>query len=222
MNNFCIYRHIRLDTNKVFYIGIGNSKRPYVKNTRSDFWKNITNKTKYEVQILKSNLTKEEAIELEKILISYYGRINNKTGILCNLTDGGEGALGVVVSNKTKLKLSESRFKKVINMETGEIFKNASCVNTKIKPSYFNSMLNNGRRNITPFKYLKDKNNDKIKYNQSKIIEIKGNSVIDITTGVTYQSVAKAARIYNLNATTLYSYLSNKRTNKTNLRFYNE
>ena len=44
-----IYRHIRLDTNEVFYVGIGNEKRPYTKHRRSGFWNNIVNKTEYEV-----------------------------------------------------------------------------------------------------------------------------------------------------------------------------
>jgi hypothetical protein len=28
-NNIVVYRHVRLDTNEVFYIGIGNETRPY-------------------------------------------------------------------------------------------------------------------------------------------------------------------------------------------------
>lgn len=105
MNKYCIYRHIRLDNNKVFYIGIGLIKRSKSKYNRNNHWKNITNKTEYEIQILKSNLLWEEACELEKILISYYGRLNNNTGILCNLTDGGEGSLNRIISENTRYKL---------------------------------------------------------------------------------------------------------------------
>ena len=103
-----IYRHIRLDTNEVFYIGIGNEKRPYTKHRRSGFWNNIVNKTEYEVQILKKNLTWNEAVELEILLISYYGRKDNNTGILCNMTDGGEGSYGRKQTQECKNKISKA------------------------------------------------------------------------------------------------------------------
>lgn len=34
MNNTIVYRHRRLDTNKIFYVGIGKDKRPYDINNR--------------------------------------------------------------------------------------------------------------------------------------------------------------------------------------------
>jgi len=150
MKKYCIYRHIRLDINKVFYIGIGSSTRSKSKTRRNKYWNNIVNKTDYEVQILKSDLLWEDACELEKILISFYGRKDNSTGILCNLTDGGEGAPGHKVCENTKAKISlklknikkseETKrnmsiaqkkvkkdinskiFKKIINIENDEIF----------------------------------------------------------------------------------------------------
>ena len=103
-----IYRLIRLDTNEVFYVGIGNEKRPYTKHRRSGFWNNIVNKTEYEVQILKKNLTWNEAVELEILLISYYGRKDNNTGILCNMTDGGEGSYGRKQTQECKNKISKA------------------------------------------------------------------------------------------------------------------
>lgn len=90
-----IYRHIRLDTNEVFYIGIGKERRPYSKHGRNKHWHNIVNKCGYEVQILKTDLTKEDACELESILISYYGRKDLGLGTLVNMTDGGEGVNGI-------------------------------------------------------------------------------------------------------------------------------
>ncbi len=92
--NYVIYRHIRLDTNKTFYIGIGSHKRPYNTIQRSKWWKRVTNKADYEIDILKKDLTWEDAVELEIILISYYGRKDKNEGELVNMTDGGEGAKG--------------------------------------------------------------------------------------------------------------------------------
>lgn len=100
-----VYRHIRKDNNKVFYIGIGKLPRAYSKHGRSNFWKRITNKTDYNIEIIADNLLWEDACDLEMLLISEYGRINNNTGVLCNLTDGGEGTLNVKISEETRNKL---------------------------------------------------------------------------------------------------------------------
>jgi hypothetical protein len=95
-----VYRHIRLDKNEPFYIGIGKEiERAYNKKDRSGFWKLITKKTDYEVQILFDDLTWEEACEKEKEFIALYGRKDLGTGILCNMTDGGDGTLGTKKDN---------------------------------------------------------------------------------------------------------------------------
>lgn len=40
-----VYKHIRLDTNQVFYIGVGKTdKRPYSKIYRNKHWHNVVNK----------------------------------------------------------------------------------------------------------------------------------------------------------------------------------
>lgn len=45
----------------------------------------------------------------ERYLISFYGRRDLGLGILCNLTDGGEGAPGKIVSEETRKKMSSKR-----------------------------------------------------------------------------------------------------------------
>jgi hypothetical protein len=54
-------------------------------------------------------LSDREACDLEKELIALHGRIDLKTGCLFNLTDGGEGTAGRVLSMETKAKMSASR-----------------------------------------------------------------------------------------------------------------
>lgn len=107
-----VYRHIRLDTNQPFYIGIGSDKNYFRANQktsskRNSYWVNIVSKTDYEVEILLDDLTWQEACEKEKEFIALYGRKDNNTGILSNMTDGGEGVLNVNVSDITRAKLSE-------------------------------------------------------------------------------------------------------------------
>lgn len=110
MNNWYVYRHIRLDKNQPFYIGIGNKKdyaRAYEfnKDKRNIVWNRIYNKTKIQIDILFDNLSKEEAANKEREFISIYGRKDLNTGILCNMTDGGDGILNCKRSEETKRKL---------------------------------------------------------------------------------------------------------------------
>lgn len=53
------------------------------------------------------DLTETDAFSLEKQLIKQYGRLDNDTGCLTNLTDGGEGHSGYIWSEEAKTKVSE-------------------------------------------------------------------------------------------------------------------
>ena len=105
-----LYRHIRLDKNEPFYIGIGKTeKRPYEKIKRNKFWQNIVAKTDYEVEILMDGLTWKEACEKEIEFIVLYGRSDLNNGTLVNLTNGGDGGLKRIHSAETRQKMSNSR-----------------------------------------------------------------------------------------------------------------
>lgn len=91
-----VYRHRRLDTNEIFYIGVGVRKsRAYDKKKRSQFWKNIVKKYGYKVEIIVELESYEDALKLEIAYIAKYGRLDLGTGTLCNMTDGGQGTLGI-------------------------------------------------------------------------------------------------------------------------------
>jgi hypothetical protein len=80
MNNFVVYAHY--SNNKLFYIGEGRPNRAYNKTNRNGFWKRIYNKsTDFKVVILKSNLTKQEALHYEKLLIEIYKKPCKLTNI---------------------------------------------------------------------------------------------------------------------------------------------
>ena len=124
LNNWVVYRHIRLDKNMPFYIGItSDSKRPNNKKDRSSFWKSIVNKTEYIVEIIFENLTKEQAIEKEVEFIKLYGRVDLGNGVLCNMTCGGEG------TGKLNSSLEEERRRKIKQSLTGR----KHSVESKIK-----------------------------------------------------------------------------------------
>jgi hypothetical protein len=80
----------------VFYIGISskndiNYERAYSISGRNDIWKSIVKDSGYEVVILKKYISLNKAKLIERDLIKLYGRIDNKTGILSNKSNGGEG-----------------------------------------------------------------------------------------------------------------------------------
>jgi hypothetical protein len=102
-----LYRHIRLDKNEPFYIGIGKEyKRAYHQEGRNRLWKRIVDKTDYEVEVLFEDISWEEAQEKEKEFITLYGRADLGLGTLANMTDGGEGALGTTY-NRGKVRSEE-------------------------------------------------------------------------------------------------------------------
>lgn len=104
-----VYQHRRLDTNEIFYIGIGKKKnfqRAYATNQRNRIWRRITKKVNWKVEILFTSLTKIMAYKKEIMLIEKYGRMDLKTGRLCNLTAGGGGILEFKRSDEFKRKMS--------------------------------------------------------------------------------------------------------------------
>lgn len=114
MNKYYVYRHVRLDTNQVFYIGKGCGKRAFNKSNRNQYWKNIVNKTDYTIKIMLDNLTHEQALLKEIELISLY----RKCSQLANLTDGGDGNLGTSYPCSEEKKLRLSIISKNMSAET--------------------------------------------------------------------------------------------------------
>ena len=94
MGTKLVYRHINTDTLEVFYVGIGNKKRPKSKDSRNRLWNEyVKENPNYYVEIIAVDLSHEDACELEILLIEEYGRQNLNTGCLVNMTRGGEGVL---------------------------------------------------------------------------------------------------------------------------------
>jgi hypothetical protein len=103
-----VYKHIRKDTNEVFYIGIGKTeKRAYSLSDRNDHWKKVVNKAGYDVEIIADGLKWDDACSREKELIQFYGREDLNEGPLVNKTAGGEGVCDYKFSLELRKKLSE-------------------------------------------------------------------------------------------------------------------
>lgn len=105
INNNCLYFHINPLKNEIFYVGIGDIKRPYNKKKRNIYWNNTVKKYGLIIDIAHNGLSWKEACELEMFYIKKLGRKDLGKGNLVNLTDGGEGAFGVKKSDELKERL---------------------------------------------------------------------------------------------------------------------
>lgn len=96
---YYVYEYLREDGTP-YYIGKGTGKRWQEKHT-------VNVPPKDRVRFVADRLTEQEAWDLEIALIAKYGRKDLGTGILRNLTNGGDGASGHVHSTETKAKMSK-------------------------------------------------------------------------------------------------------------------
>jgi hypothetical protein len=109
---YFLYGHYGKDTNRLFYIGIGKKRKGTLysqiysrayqcsKYSRNFLWLRYYNKHGRIVKILYDNLTEKECKEQEIHLISKFGKIIDKSGILCNISSGGEGRYKDKSNNK--------------------------------------------------------------------------------------------------------------------------
>lgn len=89
---YYVYLHRKKSDNSIFYVGKGSGVRAWDLIKRNSLWQKVANKYGVVVEIYKKGLQEWYAYEIEKDLILQYGKIANKTGVLANITDGGDGA----------------------------------------------------------------------------------------------------------------------------------
>lgn len=198
---YLLYLHRRKSDNIVFYIGIGNNKRPYIKNTRSNFWKNEVKKHDYIIEIISNNLTWENAQEAEIQLISIYGRRDLNLGNLVNLTNGGDGAIGKITSKETKLKLSNSLKGKNLGDKNGMFGLKGILCPGKRTPKY-------GKDN---WMYGKDI----FKGSKSKCSK----KIVNVITKQIWGCLEDCSIENNIKKTTLAAWLNGQNKNKSNFRY---
>ena len=96
-NKYYTYAYLREDRTP-YYIGKGTKYRAFGRTRKGA----KPPRDKSRIIILKQNLTEEEAFKHEKYMIAVFGRKDLRTGILLNMTDGGEGISGYKFSEESK------------------------------------------------------------------------------------------------------------------------
>lgn len=149
-NNYCVYRHRNL-TNGKFYIGITkqNPERRWRNGEgyiRNEYFTKAIQKygwDGFEHKILYNHLSKEQAEEIEILLIAFYNSSYYKNGY--NIETGGSGKNKITYS--TRKKMSESRKGRVISEEQKEKLRKSSTKmweNPKIREKILNTRKKNG------------------------------------------------------------------------------
>ena len=144
MNKYYVYHIIDPKTGLSFYVGKGQLNRMYeheasvlngkVPHNNRLLFNKMRKVIKESGEVsyikIKENLNEKSALLLEVDEIKKYGRRNNKTGTLCNLTDGGEGVSGLIHTNQTKEKMSKKSLEPYRIEISNNNLKNATLKNT--------------------------------------------------------------------------------------------
>lgn len=159
---YYLYRHIRLDKNEPFYIGVGTKhgkrkdrtnlySRAYARNSRNKIWKDITNKSSFRVEILMESNDYDFILRSEAYFIKLYGRIFNHTGCLSNIDPEGFNTIDTSKNNSKKVycynnrKWYDSRrhCAEELNMCAVSISRVAIGKNTQVNGFYFGESNSN-------------------------------------------------------------------------------
>lgn len=217
-----VYRHIRLDKNEPFYIGIGadeDYKRAHEKcaSRRSNFWVKIARKTEFLVEILIDDVDVETAKAKEMEFIKLYGRKNLGNGPLCNLTDGGDGLINIVFTEQHRQRLSAANKGKTCPPERREKIRESKLKNPLIYTDELRKKLSDSHKHLKPsphlIQLLKERTGEKNpmygKRNYNYMGEVAAYKD-GVQVGV-YEGIHKAAASFNVTATKISACLNNRR-----------
>lgn len=240
LGKYYLYRHVRLDNGDVFYVGIGTKKdkirssmkseydRAYCKHRENSIWLKITNKSDYKIEILVESDDYEFIKNKEVEFISLYGRINTNSGILSNMTDGGEGVKGRVPTEEWRR--NQSNFMKNRPPLKGNLHPNfgkkqtAELVEKRIAPLRGRKKSKESCEKLS--KTMRERGNNRGNKNPmfGKIgaDSPRARAVIDVFTLDIYDCIKCIPSDYEFNYKLISSYLSGVNPNKSNIRYLDD
>lgn len=126
---FYVYVHMRATDDSVFYVGKGCKYRYTTKQGRNQYWHRIVDKYGFIAEIVKNNLSFEEANAYEIELIK---QLKDQGCTLCNLTNGGEGCLGIKKTDQQKATISaKNKGRKRTEETKAKMLGNKNALGTK-------------------------------------------------------------------------------------------
>lgn len=125
IKNYYVYMYFDTTNYEPFYIGKGYGSRYTINNHLSSSNLHLVNKIKklkdnIRIHFLHKNLSEVESFFWEQFWIKVIGRKDLSQGPLCNLTNGGEGNSGKIISEATREKIRIARSKQIITKQTKE------------------------------------------------------------------------------------------------------
>ena len=201
LRNFYVYLHVKESDGTVFYVGKGTKFRWSRVYDRTQHWKNTAIKHGVICKIVAHDLSAEEALVLEKKLIASYGRQDQKTGCLVNLTDGGEGVVNYVWTEEHRKKISEAGMGKRHTPEAKEKIRQANVGRTFSAQTI--KLMSDARKGI-PWTEA-----------QRKACECRVNprsrKVLCVQTGTVYNNASEAAKSLSMDVSNLIKVCNGKR-----------
>ena len=124
---FYVYEHWRPDTDVCFYVGKGHGKRSHHFKQRGRHHNHILKKLSRlgmcpEVRMVSFGLSEVDAFALERHRIAFWRAAGVK---LANLTDGGDGPVGLKWTKKSKALARKLAKKRMESVELRERISNA-------------------------------------------------------------------------------------------------
>lgn len=223
MNDYYVYIYWRLDINEPFYVGMGHNDRWKDVWRRNNHFKNIINKHPIAVEIVKDNLTKEQAHGIECWLINelvfeygfsieikenYYQ--NNHYCHLVNCTWGGEGISGCNPrEGKTEKELDEwnekiSKANKGRNPYANKTEEEMEIIRKKMSINISGKNNPNYKKPIP--KERKERISESLKGRYTGKDSPNAKSVICLTTKRIFYAICDACKFYNIKT---FSHISN-------------
>lgn len=203
-----IYRHIRLDKNEVFYIGVSiqsnNYSRAKESVKRNHFWKNISSKTQIKIEVIWECSSKDELLLKESEFISLYGRKDLGTGTLCNLTSGGDGVHNYKHTEQSKIKMHNARKNK-----------DFSLIYTKDVRRKMSKSIGGQKRTLIQRKRISDAKIGKSLKGDNPNAKI----VLDTYTGIFYDCAKDACESICVNYSTFKSWLKGRVKTKNRFQY---